>query len=135
MLNKKKVGVGFAVLGLLLAGQRVARAERLSDSDQDFVIKAKLESKAEIDLGTLAETQSDHKEVKEVAEHIVDDHRKMDADLDDIVHRHGIVLGKEEQSEGEKTHDRLAGLKGHDFDVAWVDDQLERHKELLDQYK
>ena len=132
---KNKIGVGLAVLGLLFLGQGVARAEKLSSDDENFIIKAKLESKGEIDLGSIAQTNTDHKEVREVAEHLVDDHRKMDAELDDIVHRHGIVLGKEEEDSAVKEHDVLVGLHGHDFDVEWVNDQLHRHEELLDQYK
>ena len=56
-------------------------------------------------------------------------------DIASLLYDPYVTLTDDEEVSGAKEHAKLALLKGHDFDDAWVADQLERHHRLLDQYK
>jgi predicted outer membrane protein len=129
------MGCGIAMVGLLLAGPALVRAAHLSDDDKTFVIKAKHESEAQIDLAGMAVNKSTLHELKDEAEHVVADHRVMDKDLDDLISHYGVTLTDDETISADKEHAKLEQLQGHDFDVEFVREELSRHERMLDTYK
>jgi len=131
----RRMGLGIAVVGLLLAGPSLARSAHLSDDDKDFVIKAKHESEAQIDLAGMAVNKSTLHELKDEAEHVVADHRVMDKDLDGLIAKYDVTLTDDETIKADKEHAKLDKLDGHDFDVEFVNEELSRHERMLDTYK
>jgi predicted outer membrane protein len=132
-MTKRVIGLGAAVLAMLFVGQ-AARAD-LSDRDNHLVIKAKLESDAQLDLAGMAWDHTRHKEVKEVSGHVVEDQKKMNEELHEICRHHDVHLTNDDTISAEEMHHRLAHLDGHDFDVAFVDDEVKRHERMFDLWK
>lgn len=131
----RKLGIGAAVIGLMMFVPLAARGADMSEAGKKWINKAKHESMAQIDLASLAVNQGSLHELKDVAEHVVSDHRIMDKDLQGMVERYDVTLVDEPTIAADKEHAKLAGLSGHDFDVEFVNEELSRHERMLDFYK
>jgi putative membrane protein len=132
---KRRTGVGIALVGLLLAVPGLTRAAHLSDDDKTFVVAAKHESEAQIDLAGLAVNKSTLHELKDESEHVVADHRIMDKDLDGLIAKFSVELPADETISADKEHAKLDKLDGHDFDVEFINEEVSRHERMLASYK
>jgi len=105
-----------------------AGAAALSDTDQKFVKTATTAGTTEIDAARLALHQSNDKDVKAFATHMIADHTKLAAQLKMATPHHADVPKGPDNA----ALDGLKSLKGADFDSAYVSKLgVQGHKEAI----
>ncbi|WP_175717767.1 DUF4142 domain-containing protein [Burkholderia anthina] len=86
--------------------------------DAEFVDKAALAGKTEVQASQLALKQAQSADVRAFAKRMVTDHGKANAKLDEIAARKGMKPQVEQISDPDV--EALRGKSGHDFDTAYV---------------
>ncbi|RQS14314.1 MULTISPECIES: DUF4142 domain-containing protein [unclassified Burkholderia] len=109
VINPSSGAAGAGDPGIAKAPQR---------GDAEFVDKAALAGKAEVQASQLALKQAQSPDVRAFAQRMVADHGKANAKLDEVAARAGM------KPQVEQIHDpdveALRGKSGHDFDTAYV---------------
>jgi putative membrane protein len=103
-----------------------------SDTTQAFVTKAANSNMFEIQSSQLAEKKSKNQDIKQLAQMLVADHKKLGSQFKSVV--------KESKAKAPQTLDadaanKLSQLKtaaGTDFDRVYLQDQLDGHQEAVD---
>jgi len=96
--------------------------------DKAFVKKALEGNMAEIEMGKLALQKSNDDQVKQFAQHMVDDHGKMLDELKPAAEQMG-VKAPEGPSKGQmKSMDKMKALSGDAFDQAYIKNMVKDHK-------
>jgi putative membrane protein len=132
-----KLAIAGAALGTLLllppayAQTTVdqSRQPALSSSEQRFMKKAAGGGIGEVKLGQLAVQKASNPEVKQFAQHMIDDHSKANETLKAEMSRHGVTVPSTIDPAAQKSYDKLAKLSGAKFDKAYVEDMLKDHRE------
>ena len=97
-------------------------------ADQAFVKKAIQGSMAEVQMGQLALEKSNDPQVKQFAQHMVDDHGKL-ADQMKQVATQLKVKPPDGPSKGQmKNMEKMKALSGDAFDQAYIKDMVKDHK-------
>ena len=99
--------------------------------DQQFTAMALSGSQFEIRSSKLALQRSQNPQIKEYAQHMMDEHPKLNAQL-----RHGAMIGGQSEalmlsSEHQAVMAGLEALNGTDFDQAYVLAQIAAHQEAI----
>lgn len=94
-------------------------------------------SQSEIDMAKLALQKSKNKEVKKLAQTIVNDHQKLIADGEKTAQKMSVTPMdnddvKAMRSDASGTMERLKGLEGKEFDRAFVDQMVTDHNKVID---
>ena len=94
-------------------------------------------NQVDIDAGKLAESRSSNKEVKEFAKRMVTDHSGVNKQATELVTRLKVKpeendTSKSLKSGGDANLKKLQGLKGAEFDKAYVDNEVAYHQAVLD---
>jgi putative membrane protein len=120
------LGTGLWAVGL------VAAQERANESalDQKFINAATSSGMFEVKSSELAEDRATNDNVKKFAKEMVNDHKKADKELMDILGKKGISAPKMREQD-QANLDKLSKLKGGDFDRQYGVMQLAGHKEAV----
>ncbi len=110
-------------------------AQKGETGDADFVQKAGQGGMAEVELSKVAETNAKSPAVKKFAEQMVHDHTANNKELTTIAAHENIPVPKTLDSEHAALKEKLSGLKGDDFDRAYVDAMRQDHKKMDDLLK
>jgi putative membrane protein len=94
-------------------------------------------NQVDIDAGKLAESKSSNKEVKEFAQRMITDHTGVNKAAVELVTKLKVkpeenATSKSLKTGGDDTLKRLKGLKGAEFDRAYVDNEVTYHQTVLD---
>ncbi|MEX3937178.1 DUF4142 domain-containing protein [Paraburkholderia phymatum] len=104
-------------------------ANPLAQQDKDFVQTASMAGSTEIDAAKLAMHNSQDKDVKSFAHHMLVDHTKLALQMK-MAAPHGVTVPKDNSDTS--TLDSLKGLKGKAFDQAYISKLgVEGHKEAI----
>jgi predicted outer membrane protein len=104
-------------------------ANALAQADKDFVQAASMSSSTEIDSAKLASSNSNDKDVKSFAHHMMLDHTKLTVQLK-MAAPHGVEVPKDNSDT--TILDALKPLKGKEFDQAYIQKvALEGHKQAI----
>ncbi len=114
-------------------------AQKINHKDmkeaRKVLAKLHADNQAEIQAGQMAESQAQSDQVKEFAQHLVNDHQKLDKKVTDLAEANNIQLqSKDEKKDLDKATKDLSKLSkksGADFDKAWVDAQVKDHQQDL----
>ena len=106
--------IAIAIFGLVASAAAAAAA--ISSKDKQFVTKAVQAGKAEVAAGQLATSKSSSDDVKKFAQHMVDDHTKAGAELEQIAQSKGLTVPSDTDSAHKKLAKRLDAAQGADFD-------------------
>jgi predicted outer membrane protein len=132
----------FVLAGILIAGPALCpaglaqtqaasttAANPLSQVDKDFVQAASMSSSTEIDAAKLAQKNSEDKDVKSFAHHMMLDHTKLTVQLKMAAPK-GVTVPKDNSDTS--ILDTLKALKGKEFDQAYIQKVgLEGHKQAI----
>ena len=125
-----------AAVALLVAAPALAQQpsaaqprQTLSQADANFVKEAAIGSKFEVETGQLAERNAANAQVKQFGARMVQDHGNASKQLNAIVSGKGATLPQELDPKHAQLHDRLARLKGAEFDRAYMDAMVKDHDE------
>jgi putative membrane protein len=103
-----------------------SRAE-VSPVDQQFMLTAASVGTAEIELGQLAMQQSSDPAVKRYGQKMVEEHKKVNSELDAIAHAKKVVLLKAMDPANRTLHAELSKLYGPAFDHQYMISQISIH--------
>jgi putative membrane protein len=118
-------------LGLGAVRAAAADEDQRGLSDQQFVTQASAAGLAEVNLARLALEQSNNADVKKFAQHIIDDHTKASQQLNSLADKHRITPAPEMDAKHRMLAERLAQLRGADFDRAFLDAMVKDHQEAI----
>jgi putative membrane protein len=124
----------------LVAASAASMTVRADDApkqltDEDFVTKASAAGLAEVNFGKLAEEQSSNADVKKFAQHMVTDHSKANTELLKVADKDKLTPAEKMSAKDQAEFTKLAGLKGAEFDRAYIASQLAAHKEAVGLFK
>lgn len=117
-------------------GPRPAMSQReLSQQDMSFMKEAAAGGMAEVALGKLAEQNAANPEVKQFGARMVRDHGKANEQLMGIASRKGIQLPQNLDPQHAQKRDRLAQLRGGEFDRAYMTDMVKDHDKDIQAFR
>jgi len=127
------LAVAVAVCAVLSSQPRAdeKKAEAKPLKAQDFVTKASAAGLAEVNLSSLAKDRANRPEVKQFSQRMVEDHTKANNELLKLADSKGLKAASRMDDEHQKAADKLAGLKGADFDRAYMDVMVKDHDEAV----
>jgi putative membrane protein len=105
------------------------------NGDATFVQKAGEGGMAEVELSKVAEKNAKSADVKKFATQMVHDHTANNKELATIAAHENIPVPKTLDSEHAALRDKLQGMKGADFDRAYVDAMRSDHQKMDDLLK
>ena len=106
-----------------------------SATDTDFAKKAAEAGMAEISSGHAAEANGSSAAVKAFGKKMVDDHAKAADELKDVAAKSGVELPTTMTAEQKAAGEKLAGLKGAEFDKAYAEQAVKDHEEAVALFK
>ncbi len=111
-------------------------ASALPPTDAQIAAIVEEANDADIDNGKMAKSKTKNKTIQAFADHMVKDHKQANKELKAVLKKTDIDKTESPTSEGiektaEDTAKRLKGLKGADFDKAYVDSEVELHNSVL----
>ncbi len=126
----------FAV-ALLAAAATGAWAQGSAPTDPQIAAIVVTANQVDIDAGKLAESKGSSKEVKDFGRLMVKDHTGVNKAATDLVHKLKVKPEDNPTAEslkkgGEDNLAKLKGLKGADFDKAYVDHEVTYHETVID---
>jgi putative membrane protein len=108
---------------------------KVSDRDIRFVKKASESNLAEIRMGELARTNASSADVKQLGQHMVDDHTKSNSDLKSLAAKKNITLSTSVSDKQQKSYSKLSKKQGEDFDKAYSKCMVKDHKKNICLFK
>jgi putative membrane protein len=139
-----------AALALMLVGPAVAQqpnraqpsaqqqsniARQLSNHDLTFMKEAALGGMTEVALGNLAQQNAKHEDVKDFGARMVQDHGKANDELQAIAQQKNVELPKQLDAKHAQTRDKLARLRGDEFDRAYMREMVQDHDADLKKFR
>lgn len=142
-MNIKLAIIGSCLCGCAVAAGPAAMAQTeaasttaanpLAQADKDFIQAASMSSSTEIDAAKLAQKNSEDKDVKYFAHHMMLDHTKLTVQRK-MAAPHGVSVPKDNSDTS--ILDSLRALKGKEFDHAYIQKVgLEGHKQAVAAFK
>ena len=106
-----------------------------SARDQEFLKRATVSNLAEIQLGKLALQNASSAEVKAFGNRMIQDHTAANDELKKLASGRGVELPNDVSPEEGAARDRLASLRGAQFDSAYMATMLKDHKTDLAEFQ
>jgi len=131
----KMFATSVLIAGASLIAASTVSAQSINDAQiASIVVTA---NQVDIDAGKLAESKSASKEVKDFAQRMVTDHTGVNKSATELVTKLKVKPEENPTSTslkkgGEDTRKRLQGLKGVEFDKAYIDNEVTYHQTVLD---
>jgi putative membrane protein len=117
-----------------LAQDRDRDAGRLGEADRQFLRDALQGVMIQADISRLARERSDNEHVQRFAEEIVGGLNKLEDDLRARAESHNIDVGSKANRGQKRTDERLSKLKGGDFDVQFMSEQVATLESLVNMF-
>jgi putative membrane protein len=139
MTSRHLITAAIAVLGTLwlvpvvVAQQSPSSDKALPRADQEFIAKAAEGSRAEVELGRLAQQKAASNAVKQFGQRMVLDHGSAAKELEQLAANKGVKL--EAKAEHKGMHDNLAKLQGNEFDRQYVNAMVDDHKKDVAEFR
>lgn len=126
-----------ALIGLFAFSAPAAFAQAGAPNDAQIAAIVVTANTVDIDAGKLAEKRSKNKEVKKFAKQMVTDHTGVNKQATALVTRLKVTPEASETSKslkdgGDANISKLKGLKGKEFDKAYVDNEVTYHQAVID---
>jgi putative membrane protein len=100
-----------------------------------FVSNALAGNLAEVQLGQLAMQKSSDPQIKQFAQHMIDDHTKLSNDMKLAAEQLGVHAPTQLDKKNRKTVEKLSALSGTAFDLAYMKEMVKDHKRDLQEFK
>jgi putative membrane protein len=115
------------VMTMLPSCSALQSEAQVSPVDQQFMLIAASVGTAEIDLAQLALRQSSSPEVRQFAQHMIDDHTRINGELTQLAKSKKVVLLKAMDPANRTLYSELSKLSGTAFDRQYSLAQLNIH--------
>lgn len=132
----KNLIFSLAAIGLMVGGASSAQAQETM-TDAKIVEVMKVANEGEVDLAKMAKSRAEHKDVKDFAKKMIDEHKKSEKEAKDVAKKAKVKAEESTASKDlknvAKTKEKdLKNFKGKEFDKAYIDQQISMHQQLLD---
>jgi putative membrane protein len=132
-MHMKRLGL-FTAVTLALAASG-AFGQSVNDAQIAAIVVAA--NQVDIDAGKLAESKGSNKEVKDFGKRMVTDHSGVNKQAVELVKKLKVTPEENDTSKalkkgGQDNLTRLKGLKGAEFDKAYIDNEVTYHQNVLD---
>jgi putative membrane protein len=124
----------FAGIALLAASPMLFAqdsANRLSNPDSTFAMKAAQANMAEIQMGQLASQNGSSADVKSFGQKMVTDHTKANDELKSIASKKSVTLPTGVSAKDQAAYDKVSKLTGAEFDKEFMAEMVSGHKEAV----
>ena len=127
----------FIAASLFALASSGASAQSAGPNDAQIAAIVVTANQVDIDAGKLAQSKSGNKEVKEFAQRMITDHTGVNKAAVELVTKLKVkpeenATSKSLKTGGDETLRRLEGLKGAEFDRAYVANEVTYHQTVLD---
>jgi putative membrane protein len=103
----------------------------LSDGDNSWFKTIAISNTLEINTSKLALQESQNADVKQFAQHMIDDHTAAGEKVSTLAAQKGVTLPTQLDSMHQSLYDDLQTKSGNDFDKAYVDLQVKAHNQTI----
>lgn len=103
----------------------------LNQQDRDFLQQAAMGSKAEVEMGRLAEKNAAGPAVREFGRWMATDHTAIDEALDRVARRMGVTPASGIAKEDQAALEKLRALNGRAFDQQYIPLQVQGHEQAI----
>jgi putative membrane protein len=100
-------------------------------ADATFMRTAAMDGMAEVEHGRLAAQNAMHDDVKQFAQRMVADHGKAGDELKGLASQKNVTLPTELDAKHKAMQDKLAKMKGADFDRAYMAHMVTAHQQAV----
>jgi putative membrane protein len=114
---------------------KVTEKGQLAQQDMTFANKAAISDMFEIQAGKLAQDQAKDKDVKQFGSHMVSDHTKTSDAMKEMAQKKSMTLPTKLDSEHQQKLDKLRGMKGEQFDSAYMQGQVDAHQTAVSLFR
>jgi putative membrane protein len=104
---------------------------KLSDSDKDFLTKAAKSSYATVQLAQLAIERSKNKDVRQLAQKILEDHQKQTGDIAKLASTKGVTLPDSASLAASFKETTLKSFSGSHFDQSFLKKMIDEHQDTI----
>jgi putative membrane protein len=102
---------------------------------QTFLTIAAEEQQVAIALGQLATQRAQNDRVKEFGSKMVEDHKKVRREAEELASKHKVSLPTKLSPEDKKKVDEMSKLSGYEFDRAYMNLTLANHEKTLEEFQ
>jgi putative membrane protein len=134
-VSAQMMGHGAAAQGVNNPNQNGMANAMGPAKDEGFLKDAAAGNMAEVALGKLALEKSSNNDVKTFAQRMIDDHTKMEGDVEAVAKANGVNLPDSPDKGAKKEMAKLQALSGADFDKAYMAFMVKDHKKDLSAFK
>lgn len=125
------------VVPIVLLAPAMAFAQAKGPSDAQIAGIVVTANQIDVDAGKLAKAQSSNKEVQDFAQQMITDHTAVNKQAAALAGKLGVKPQDSDTSKSLKqaaaeATKKLKGLKGAQFDKAYVDNEVAYHQQVLD---
>ncbi|MGO4305762.1 DUF4142 domain-containing protein [Cupriavidus sp. RAF12] len=123
--------------GMFIFAAYAATAQEPAPNDAQIASIVVTANQVDIDAGKLAESKGSSKDVKAFGKQMVTDHTGVNKSATVLVKKLKVTpednpTSQSLKSGGEKNIQKLKGLKGAEFDSAYIDNEVSYHQSVLD---
>jgi putative membrane protein len=112
--------------------QKSAHAqEKSASADAAFMRQAAADGMAEVEHGRLAAKQASAADVRQFGQRMVDDHSKANDELKSLASKKGVTLPAELEGKHKAMQEKLAKLKGPEFDKTYMAHMVDAHEQAV----
>jgi putative membrane protein len=94
-----------------------------------------MDSRAEVELGNVAQQNASSDAVKQFGQRMVQDHSKASKELERLVSKKGIALSKTVDEDQRTDAVKFSKLSGPNFDRAYMREMVDDHKKTLEEFQ
>jgi putative membrane protein len=135
MFRFPTIAVASIVVLLFGSGPAAAQNAQLSQQDKEFMKKAAMGGKMEIQLGEMAAEKGASEDVTSFGQRMVRDHSEANQKLKTIAQETGVSLPEELDDKHRKTVEKLSGLSGKEFDREYMSAMVKDHDKTIDLFE
>jgi putative membrane protein len=114
---------------------RNGMAQTDQNMDATFLKNTAEANMAEVDAGKMAQSKSQNDDVKNFAQHMIDDHTAMEKDVESAASGLNVTLPTSPSKSDQKDAKKLEAMDGPAFDKAYIAAQVKGHKKVLAEMK
>lgn len=103
-------------------------SDPISQQDRDFVKDAGYANRAEIEMGQLALSKSEHDDIIDFANKMIADHTNAQNRLKDLADKKNIPMPDTLDAAHKAMKETLSALDGYQFDSAYISSQVTDHE-------
>jgi len=119
----------------LIALSAILSAAPISSTDKKFIEQTAEGGMTEVRLAELALKNAASADVKEFAQHMVDDHSKANAELKELAERKQVAISDDINAEHKRLEEKLTGMSGETFDREFMKIMVADHKKTVSAFE